>query len=253
MPNIRSVLPVLIILVIPLFLSRQTREAEVKLPLLNTPLLPVGRLGNDIPLTKALSYIGVYTQGNNTLFGIEVLLKQGKEPHVALDIPQDSTLRTALDQVVRQLPDYRYETASEHLINVFPLSAKQNPNDLLNIRVTSFDVKDQPVAMLITHPEMFVPELHARLSTLRNVPPRTHTLGPGLGSGDPKISLHLQNVTVREILNAVSVGTERFAEPYTPLGWVYTFEPDRSRYSWTFHWSVPKQRKQVEENSANGS
>lgn len=253
MVNIQNILAGFLALLIPFFLSFQASESEVKVPLLDSSLIPVGKLGNHIPLSKALSYVGLYAKGNKVLFGIEVLLKQGKEPEVALDLPQNSTVRAALDQIVRQVPDYGYETAGEYLINVFPLSAKHDPNDLLNIRVSSFDVKDQPVDMLISHPEMFVPQLDARLRALRHVPPGTHTLGPGLGSGDPKISLHLQNVTVREILNAVSASTERFAEPYTPLGWVYSFEPDISRYSWTFHWSVPKQRKQAEENSASRS
>lgn len=249
MGGIRSLLATLLIPVVPLLLRPQAREAEARVRLLDRPLLPVGKLGNHVPLTKALSYVGLYIRGDYTLFGIEVLLKEDKEPVVEVNVPQDSTVRTVLDQIVRQLPDYRYEVAGEHLINVFPLAAKQDPNGLLNIRLPSFDVVGQPADTLITHPEIFVSELDARLRALRSAPPGTHPLGPGLTGGEPKITLHLRNVTVREILNAVSVATERAADSHSPIGWVYSFQPDKSLHNWTPYLSLPDDWRQPEKNS----
>ena len=115
--------------------------------MLKQPLLPVGNFGEPhIPLTKALALVGLNTKGTYFLFGVEVILKEGKEPTVSLDLKEGSTVGTALDSIISQLPDYEYEVVDSHLINVFPQAAKRDLKDLLNIQVPRFDVVDQPVA-----------------------------------------------------------------------------------------------------------
>jgi hypothetical protein len=177
----------------------------------------------NVPLTRALREIGFQIERGYVLFGAEVQLQDGKEPNVTLDLPKGSSLQSALEQALRQIEGYKFKVEGEHLINIYPKDAESDPKDLLNTRVERFTVVDKPPSLLLATPQSYIPALHARL-TLAGQP--SGTAGSVMGQvGEPRVSLELQNVTVRQILNAVTEATEQFPRKYFPLGWAYFFEP----------------------------
>jgi hypothetical protein len=186
--------------------------------LLELRLFPVPLVLQNVTVTKALGEIGAVVQHGYALFGAELRLNNGQEPTVNIDLPAGSTLGDALRQILKRLPGYDYEIVSAHLINIYPKGAKQDPGDLLNMRVAQFDVADTTPGEVISAPALFVPALRQLLY------PGSGFLG-GLSGGPRNLNLHLQNVTVREILNAASQATESFPSDLAPLGWLYTFHP----------------------------
>jgi hypothetical protein len=218
--------------------------------LLKLPLFPVPIVRQHVPLTRALADIGVFARDGYVLFGVEVRVKDHEEPVVDVNLPPGSTLGDGMRQVLAQLPDYTFRVVSAHLINVLPQQADRDPNDLLNILVARFDVVDQHPARIFSAPDDFIGELTVRL----------RPAGGGVvasileGVNDPRITLHLRNVTVRQIFNAVTEATENFPEQWQPLGWVWLFNDDPTfktdphlpaggRYSSSFLSSVPQDWK----------
>ncbi len=224
--------------------TRSQDSTLLKLPLSSEPLVR-----NRIPLTEALSEVGVQVREGWVLFGVEVRLKEGKEPIVSLHLPPNSTLGEALEQMFREAPDYKYEVAGAHLINIYPEGAKTNPENVLNIRVQRFDVVNEPPSSVLSAPQRFIPELNKRLTAPPRAGEPTGTAGPVMRPvGGPRVTLHLRNVTVRQILNSVSEATQHSPAGFRPLGWVYSFQPDPASpvggtHAWTSHGSVPSNWK----------
>lgn len=214
--------------------------------LLKRPLFPVHLRGDKLPVTQALAQIGSAVKNEYVLFGIEVQLsKEGAEPSVNLDLPPGSTLGDALREVLGQLGGYEFEVVSPHLVNVHPRGAKKGPGNVLNTQVRRFDVVKQPPGDILSRPKDFIPELKTRLSSGATTGRPSGSIGPGLRSTGPTVTLHLRDVSVREILNAVSVATEQFPGDHSPMGWVYAFRPDPTlptggQHTWIFHWSAPR-------------
>ena len=96
--------------------------------------------------------------------------------------------------------------------------------DPLNLKVKRFDVKGARAGAILTWPERFIPELNDRNRTRSPKGEKTNHIDIYVGpvAGGPAITLHLRNVTVREILNSVSEATEKTASKQTPLGWAYS-------------------------------
>lgn len=223
-------------------------------PLLNLPLFPVPVSFTKIPITKALAEVGIRLRNGYVLFGIEVYLENGSEPMVDVKLKPPASLGEALRQIFRQIPEYKFEVISDHLINVYPSLAKQDPFNVLNTRVQRFEVVDEQADGILYSPGDFIPELNERLIPKRGPPQPSGYSGPGLRSIGPGVTLHLENVTVRQVLNAVSEATTEFPANYSPLGWVYLFEPDPTspvggKHSWTVHWSAPSTWKEKSENA----
>ncbi|MFQ5664111.1 MAG: hypothetical protein ACE5HL_09780 [Terriglobia bacterium] len=224
---------------------------------MNLPIFPVRLVRENIALTEALAEVGVRVREGYVLFGIEVHLKEGKEPTVRLELEPGSTLGDALRQIFRQLPNYRFEIAGERLINIYPVGAKEDPDDILNVHVARFDVVDEQPSSLLSRPKDFIPELKDRLTPERTGPPRPSGYFGVVPTGTgPTVTVHLRNVTVRQILNAVTEAMEEFPPDYMPVGWVYSFEGDPAspiggEHSWMFHWSVPSSWKEEAAKSRN--
>ncbi|HEV8524381.1 MAG TPA: hypothetical protein VGQ71_07760 [Terriglobales bacterium] len=210
---------------------------------------PISR--NGVPLSNALSEVGRYVDGGYVLFGIELLLDRGKEPTVDLKLQSGATLEEALRHVVQQLPEYRFQVVGPNLVNVFPRKWQTDPRNPLNLKVSRFDVTDVPPANILSRPEEYVPELQARLRQ----PDSKGYFGRGISSLGPRnITLHLKNVTVRQVLNAVSVASgSKSHATHGPLGWVYRFDPNSGSpdrmHSWDFHFSTPPKWRQEHETS----
>lgn len=231
-----------------LVLSAEVPDKADQARLLRLPLLPVQVTKEGIPLTRALSDLGIHVRNGYVLFGVEVHLIGGKEPTVNLRLEPGSNLGDSLLQIFNQLPAYRFQMVGEHLINVFPAAAKKDPHNVLNLLVDHFDVANQQPGSILSRPEDFIPELEQLLTLKRKRtgPPQPSGYGGVrmLGTG-PAVTLHLKNVTVRQVLNAVTEATENSPPNYSPLGWIYTFQRDPTssigaKHSWTVHWSVPQ-------------
>jgi hypothetical protein len=228
-----------------------------------TLLLPLGGLGQaptsqeflaspvnplvtaDVPLTTALSRIGnAVRDGGHVVFGTEVLLSQaGEEPHVTLNLIQGETVETAIDSVFRQLPDYRWVVVADHLVNVLPTQRLEN--DLLEIQVPVFDVKDQYPGNILANPTLFISELLRAVVSENSRPLGGFGYGASYAlSEGPHLSLSFRDLTIREILNQVTAQMiKNFPADSTPVGWVCAVRPDPTMpagrvYSWNTHRSV---------------
>ena len=68
------------------------------------------------------------------------------------------------------------------------------------------------------------------------------------------VSLHLRNVTVRQILNAVTKATDTYSEVEMPLGWEYFYDSQRrngqaSVDSWKLLTTTPTDWKELIEEA----
>lgn len=231
----------------------QIRVNQTASPL-ELPLSPVPIARKEVPLATALSEAGTRVRNGYVLFGLEMRLKNGKLPVVNLNVHPGSTLGVVLAQISRQLPGYEFNVVSEHLINIHPARTVEAKDDPLNFHVTHFDVANEMPDSIISRPQDFIPELNQRLAAKRAHAEPSGYIGPGLRSVGPTVTLHLSNVTVREILNAVAEATGEFPPQYAPFGWVYSLEPDPKlpgggKHTWGVLWSAPHDWKQEAERA----
>jgi hypothetical protein len=219
----------------------QPRSASV----LDLPLLPMG-LRQSVPLREALSDLGQLPREGFVLFGLEERVTDGKEPTLNLDIKTDTTLRAALREILAQLPPYEMEVVSEHLINLRPKGAKEDPDNILNLRVRTFEAVSTAAYGILDAPRDFIPELNQALRPKPEPGKQVIELYSGGYHGGPLVTLHLRNVTVRDILNATSVATEPSFDdhkPDAPRGWICVFNPappaGNSKYSFRTLFALP--------------
>lgn len=188
--------------------------------LLKVPISPTLGPMKGAPLTQALTEIGLHVSEGYVLFGVELQLKEGREPKVGLDPSTATNLGSALRNILHQLDNYSFEIVSDHLVNIFPAGAKRDVDDPLNTPVQKFDIVDEQADWILAKPQEAIRELRSRLSGGQDHNGQLASfLGPGLRSIGLNVTLHLHNVTVREILNAVAVATEEFPTDRPPLGW----------------------------------
>ncbi|MCI0623355.1 MAG: hypothetical protein L0387_17135 [Acidobacteria bacterium] len=149
---------------------------------------------------------------------------------------KDPTVGEILDQLCKADPRYTYEFSGETFINVFPLGAKVDPTNLLNLRVKHavINEKRRPEVVIRRIPD-FAPELAKYLEDMaKEQAKRTGipygTVGSRMrGNMDPQISLEFRNMTVREILNAVSLFSAdlyRKDSHFAAVSWKYEFVVD---------------------------
>ena len=169
-------------------------SAEHATALMGRRLRPVPQLSK-VPLTQALQWIGGSLDDDFICFGVEL---DPAEPMVNIDFPEGGTVARDLGLLFQQLPKYEYAAVSEHLISVHPRGAIANPSDVLNTVVKDFNVAGVRAGEIMAWPEIYISELQSPASKPRVV----IAVGP-MGVGPP-VTLHLQGLTVREVLNAVS-------------------------------------------------
>jgi hypothetical protein len=214
---------------------------------LNLSLFPGPITRHNLPLSQALGTIGAYVQGGYVLFGVELRAKDGKEPLVNLNLSAGSRLADGLQQIMDQIPGYKYNVISPHMINIYPAGAKDDPADVLNTPVPQFDAVDVDPAQILSGPVDFIPQLAARLRPKGQ--PRGAVGVVMRGVNAPTVTLHLKGTTVPQILNSTSDATGQFPPDSQPLGWVYIFQPDPAlpaggNHSWMFLFSAPRNWKQ---------
>jgi len=197
---------------------------------LRLPLIPPAEQVHGLPLTKVLSKVGSRVKGGYVLFGVEVALRGGKEPTISLSDKGGADLGTALREILSQIPDYEMHVISAHLIEILPRRARTDPKDLLNLRIATFSVTNTPAASILAHPARFIPELQARLkprAALGTRPVQVYS-GPFALSGS-EVTLHLQNVSVRQILDAVSEATGSLGTGQQRFGWACKLRSDDTK------------------------
>jgi len=224
-------IPLLAWTIIPGSTARHREQDDRQV--LGLALSPAPLVRRRIPLPQALGEVGSALRGGYALFGVELRLRGGRVPTVSLNLQAGSGLGGALRQILAQVPGYKFEVVSLHLVNIYPVGAKDDAEDLLNLRVPRFDVAGVRQGFILSHPLGFIPELKARIEPISP----SLEVGSVLSPSGPTITVHLRNVTVRQILNAVSEPTESLAASSAPLGWISTFSPDPKlpaggKYSW---------------------
>jgi hypothetical protein len=230
-------------LVSPIFPQKAGTHDESPL---NLSLFPGPITSDNLPLSQALGTVGAYVQGGYVLFGVELRTKDGKEPLVKVNLPSGSHLSDGLEQIMNQIPGYKYDVISPHMINIYPAGAKDDPADVLNIPVPQFDAADVDPAQILSGPADFIPQLAARLRPEGQ--PRGSVGDIMRGVNAPSVTLHLEGTTVRQILNSTSDATGQLPPDSQPLGWFYIFQPDPKlpaggKHSWRFLFSAPNNWK----------
>jgi len=199
--------------------AADTAGDMAKVHLTGTPLI-----FDNVPLTSALGRIGIsIDDGGFVLFGVEILVEDGQEPLVSARIPAGSTLSDALTQVIQSVPDYTFTAIAPHLVNVFPRESVSDPDDLLDLQIPSFELRNVSPSNFLNNPARFVPELKAALSHGKHA---GCEIGPGLSDTAPGITLSLGKSTLRQAMNHVSEVTISSAERNegSAFGWLYQRE-----------------------------
>lgn len=143
------------------------------------------------------------------------------------------TVRAILDKLVAADPRYTYEVAAGSVINVFPRRAKDNPTNLLNIRVSKFALHGKLIPQdVIRRIGEYAPELRDYMAKKALERAARTKIYPGRvgsilsGGMEPQIDLEMQNVTVRDILNAITLYSVKLSQEHPnwfPIGWKYEF------------------------------
>jgi len=172
-------------------------------------------------------------------YGIRVCLEKvprprgSEEKRVSLQLSEVS-IRNILDEIVKSDPRYEWEYVTLptgcDLVSVLPKGAKGDPEDLLNTKVAAFKVDDITIEEAISNIYDFCPELQQRIryggragSILRGIPMKGQRRVR-------KVSLLLENVTLREILNELICMSSN-----SGAGWLFEFIIDESYPSGGYH------------------
>ena len=174
------------------------------------------------------------------LIGFEKIAHWEGEKTESLSLSTNSaTVGEILQQLCQQSMQYQYEFIEGGLIYVHPVHGESDPLGLLNIKITDFSVEGNmaPQAIISRIGEL-APELAAYLNAKKGEYYSRRGIVPGFpgsilhGNLDPEVNLHLQNMTVREILNAVVLYSRQLSaqtpadiggNKIPPTSWMYEF------------------------------
>jgi hypothetical protein len=143
--------------------------------------------------------------------GIEFLDRQALTHPIDLRF-QNETVRGIIVAMVHQIPDYRV-TFSEGLVDIFKLSERQNPSNLLNRVIKDFSVAEEDTTLA---------NLEITCALARNVNPTAACISSVAKGqlGDQKITLHMQNARIYEIVNRIVARNGKAA-------WAVTVPPSK--------------------------
>lgn len=153
---------------------------------------------------------------------------------------KEASVEEILQWLVDQDSRYTYSIYRDMVINVYPVGAGENPSHLPNLRVGRFEFRRHEwPANFFVNVEHRVNELGDYLrgrklefDRRRGRPVLPTGAGGSILSGDvvpPEIKLNLEGVTVRTILNEVSIESRRQWEEgllYWTKSWKYEFIVD---------------------------
>ena len=161
--------------------------------------------------------------------------EEQQEAKISLDL-QSVSVRDILDHLVDADSRYEWERYARHFrptrfINVFPAGAKDEVNNLMNIRTEETVIQGFTPAFVIQNIKTKVRELFHRIHG-RALGSVTGSYLTGIDSSIHfEVDFEFRGVTVREILNEVALRTDGG-------GWVYEFDKSQ-QHAWSQHrWDV---------------
>ena len=181
----------------------------------------------DASVVDALRRLQMQLGSELLIFGLEVApFSEAPARNLTLTL-QAGTVKDVLDGIILQDPRYSYEVIDSRLIHFFPGEERADASNLLNIKVKRFSVSHAAYDRLLKYPQYHIAELEGELMH------RSKSGGFAVsmmgGADAPRITLDLQDVTVRDVLNRIAQETEKFSGPvFTPTGWIYMFRTDTS-------------------------
>jgi hypothetical protein len=119
---------------------------------------------------------------------------------------QATTPREIVNDIVKAYPAYEAEVANG-VVHVFPSALRNDPNDVLNTRLGSFEVNNERVAFASYRLERLVKPIM--------VPPDPARVTGGVaasilsGLGDQEVTFRLESATVRDVLDRLCVSAHR--------------------------------------------
>ena len=174
------------------------------------------------------------------LIGFEKIVHREGEKTESLSLSTNSaTVGEILEQLCQQSTQYQYEVIEGGIIYVHPAHGDSDPLGLLNIKITDFSVEGKMAPdAIIWRIRDHAPELASYLNAKESEYYSRRGIVPGFpgailhGNMDPEVNLHLQNMTVREILNAVVLYSRQLSDQtpadiggnkIPPTSWMYEF------------------------------
>lgn len=181
------------------------------------------------------------TNTTKILIGFEKIARRRDEKERAISLSVvHATVGEILNDLCRQDTDYTYEILGGSLIHVYPKNYQSDPAGLLSLRISRFSIvsKMLPAAIIQRIGEL-APELESYMSNKqaefyaqRGLAPPGSPGSIMSGNMDPQINLDLDNMTVREILNAVVLYSQQLnnqtppdwtGNKIPPTSWIYEF------------------------------
>lgn len=185
------------------------------------------------------------TNQDQILIGFEAIPHRRDERQESLSGSfSNATVGDILGALCRQGARYTYEVIDHVLIHVYPLPSYGYTQNLLDMRIHDFSVQGAmlPAAVIVQIGDL-APELSSYIATKQRDYYKSRGVQqafPGVtlsGNMDPQIEFHMQDATVREILNAVvlySLELNKNSKPdwtgnkLAPTSWIYDFTIDPS-------------------------
>jgi hypothetical protein len=189
------------------------------------------------------------TDATHILIGFESVAHRPGETgkHISISV-QNETVGEVMAELCRQDPRYTFETIEGVLLHVFPKDHRSDPAKLLDIKIKSFslDARIVPASIVDLVPSD-VPELwsymmkkNAENARRKGLPPPATGGSIGSGNMDPTIHIHLENVTVRQLLDEVVLYSRKLnadtppdagGNKIPPTSWFYDFTIDPDSYT----------------------
>ena len=203
-------------------------------------------VAHKVPLTEALSEIGMRVQDGFVSFGVEI---RAPEPVVELYVPEKASLKLVVRGLVSQVPGYTSAIVSDHLIDIYPASTESDQNHPLNLRVAKIHLGEISAMNLFANPGQYVPELKVWQQKDKS-PQLCGNIGPGLNSmSSALIHLDLDDVTLKQVLDAAAIADSTLRDVAAtrnqpPVGWVLRSNVDpatgKIQWDWSFSATVPR-------------
>ncbi len=133
--------------------------------------------------------------------GIVRILDCGEEPRDGMGYLPPCYLQEMLDRIVGLAPDYHWEIQDE-VVNFLPI---QDEPPLLKVRVNSFTLKDAPSVDVALNKLYSLPQVKKAVNDLQltyGVVIISRLSTPN--AAPPKYTIECNDVTVREVLNAIA-------------------------------------------------
>lgn len=164
---------------------------------------------------------------------------------------KDATVQEIIQALVETQPGYKMEVG-EGLVHIFPRTLVPDRENFLSLKVPDFEVRNQVVELA-----------ERRLHEVVNAtvwPPKPQPAGRAAGGtgssqlvevGDPELTLRLENSTVQDVLDALTLASGRGvwivtfapAGSLTPTGYRETGSPiggEAGRYAAKPYWEILK-------------